>query len=68
MTDARMESIIWIFGLVLFCLAAFYPQALIRMLGRGRVAPSPSAFIIFRIIAGFCLIGTIYRLFILYLR
>jgi hypothetical protein len=62
MTDAKMESIVWIFGLVLFGLAALYPQALIRVLGRGRVSSSPGTFMLFRIIAGFCFVGTIYRL------
>jgi hypothetical protein len=68
MADAKMESLIWIFGLVLFGAAALFPQALIRVLGRGRVTPSPGTFTLFRIIAGFCFVGTIYRLFALYHR
>jgi hypothetical protein len=66
MTDAKMESLVWIFGLVLFGLAAVYPQALIRVLGRGRVTPSPTTFLVFRLLAGVCFVGTIYRLYTLY--
>ena len=66
MTDAKMESLVWIFALVLFGLAAVYPQALIRVLGRGRVVPSPAIFLAFRMLAGFCFVGTIYRLYTLY--
>jgi len=68
MSDVKMESLVWIFGLVLFGVAALFPQALIRVLGRGRVTPSPGTFMLFRIIAGFCFVGTIYRLFTLYHR
>ena len=68
MSDAKVESVVWIFGLVLFGLAALYPQALIRLLGRGRVNPSAGVFMFFRIVAGFCFIGTLYRLFTLYHR
>ncbi len=68
MTDAKMESIVWVIGLVLFGLAALYPRALIRVLGRGRVTPSPSTFILFRLVAGFCFVGTIYRLYMLFHR
>ncbi|HET7103031.1 MAG TPA: hypothetical protein VFI20_02990 [Terracidiphilus sp.] len=66
MTDAKMESLVWIFGLVLFGLAAIYPQALIRVLGRGRVTPSPTIFLVFRLLAGFCFVGTVYRIYTLY--
>jgi hypothetical protein len=68
MTDAKVESLVWVLGLVLFGLAALFPQALIRLLGRGRVTPSAGVFMFFRIVAGFCFIGTIYRLFTLYHR
>lgn len=66
MTDAKMESLVWVFGIVLFGLAAVYPQALIRVLGRGRVMSSPTIFMVFRLLAGFCLVGTVYRLYTLY--
>jgi hypothetical protein len=68
MSDVKMESVVWLFGLILFGVAACFPQALIRLLGRGRVTPPPNALMLFRIVAGFCFVGTIYRLFTLYHR
>ena len=68
MSDAKMESAVWLFGLILFGIAACFPQALIRLLGRGRVTPSSGALLLFRVIAGFCFVGTIYRLFTLFHR
>jgi hypothetical protein len=65
MTDAKMESLVWVFGLILFGVATVYPQALIRVLGRGRVTPSPAIFLVFRLLAGFCFVGTIYRIYTL---
>ena len=66
MSDAKMEALVWIFGLVLFGAAALFPHALIRLLGRGRVNPSSGVLMFFRIVAGFCSVGTICRLFTLY--
>jgi hypothetical protein len=68
MSDVKMESVFWLFGLFLFGVAALFPQALIRLLGRGRVSPPPVLLMFFRVVAGFCFFGTIYRLFTLYQR
>jgi hypothetical protein len=68
MSDVKMESAVWLFGLLLFGAGALFPQALIRLPGRGRVNPSPGVLMFFRIVAGFCFFGTIYRLFTLYQR
>ena len=68
MSDVKMESAVWLFGLLLFGVAALFPRALIRFLGRGRVSPSPGIFMFFRIVAGFCFFGTSYRLFTLFRR
>jgi hypothetical protein len=68
MPDITIESLVWVFGLLLFGATALFPEALLRFLGRGRVNPSPSVFVFFRVVAGFCLLGTIYRLFTLYQR
>jgi hypothetical protein len=68
MSDVRMESAVWLLGLLLFGAAALFPQAFIRLLGRGRVSPSPGVLMFFRIVAGLCFFGTIYRLFTLYRR
>jgi hypothetical protein len=68
MSDTKMESLVWAFGLILFGMAVLFPQALIRLLGRGRVTPSAGILLFFRIVAGFCFLGTIYRLFTLYSR
>jgi hypothetical protein len=65
MSDVKMESAVWLFGLLLFGAAALFPQALIRLLGRGRVRPSSGILMFFRIVSGFCFFGTIYRLFTL---
>jgi hypothetical protein len=68
MSDVRMESAVWLFGLLLFGAAALSPQGLTRFLGRGRVSPSPGLLMFLRVAAAFCFFGTIYRLFLLYRR
>jgi hypothetical protein len=68
MSELRVESVLWIFGIVLFGIAALFPQALIRFLGRGRVAPASAVFLSFRIIAALCAVGLIYRIVSLYRR
>ena len=68
MSDIKIESAVWVFGLLLFGVSALFPQALIRFLGRGRVNPSPGFLMFFRVVGGFCVLGTIYRLFTLYQR
>jgi len=66
MSEVQMESVMWLLGLLLFGSAALFPQALIRLLGRGRVRPSAGILMFSRIASGFCFIGAIYRLFTLY--
>ena len=66
MSDIKIESAVWLFGLLLFGVSALLPEPLIRFLGRGRVNPSPGVLIFFRVVAGFCFVGTIYRLWTLY--
>jgi hypothetical protein len=68
MSDVKIESAVWVFGLLLFGASALFPQALIRFLGRGRVNPSPGVLMFFRVVGGFCFFGTIYRLFTVYQR
>lgn len=68
MSDLKIESAVWLFGLVLFGVGALFPQTLIRLLGRGRVNPSSGVLMFFRVVAGFCFFGTIYRLISLYQR
>ena len=68
MSDVKIESAVWLFGLLLFGASALFPLVLIRFLGRGRVNPSPGVLMFFRLVAGFCFLGTIYRLFTLYQR
>jgi len=64
----KIESAVWLLGLLLFGAAAFFPRAFIRLLGRRRVSPSTGALMFFRIVSGFCFLGTIYRLVSLYRR
>ena len=68
MSDIKIESAVWVFGLLLFGASALFPRALIRILGSGRVNPSSAVIMSFRVVAGFCFFGTIYRLFTLYQR
>jgi hypothetical protein len=67
-SDVKLESAVWVFGLFLFGVAALFPAALIHFLGKGRVNPSPGLLMFFRIVTGSCFFGTIYRLFVLYQR
>ena len=66
MSDTTVESIVWIVGIFLFGIAAVAPQYFIRVLGRGMVSPSQSALLFFRAVAAICLIGAVYRLFVIH--
>jgi len=68
MSEAKVEVVFWFFGLLLTAVTALFPEGLIRLLGRGRVNPSPGVFLFFRILAGFCFFGMFYRLFAVYQR
>lgn len=66
MLSAKIEISVWMLGLALFGWATLNPRALIQFLGRGRVSPSSGTYTFFRLVAGFCFVGTIFRLFELY--
>jgi Na+-driven multidrug efflux pump len=68
MSEITIETVFWLFGLILSAIAASFPQALIRILGGGRVHPSQGTFLFLRIVAGFCFFGMIYRLFAIHQR
>ena len=61
-SSMQIQFVFFLFALLLFLFAALNPNGLIRVLGRGRVVPSQSTLLIFRIIASVCVLGTIYRL------
>ena len=68
MSETTIETVFWLFGLVLSGITVLFPQALIRILGRGRVHPSRGVFVFLRVVAGFCFFGMIYRLFAIHQR
>jgi len=68
MSEIRVETAFWIFGIALFGFAALFPQILFRVLGRGRVVPPARALLVLRILSGICILGLIYRIFCLYRR
>ncbi len=68
MSKAKVEVVFWLFGLLLSAVTALFPEGFIRLLGRGRVNPSPGVFLFLRTVAGFCFFGMIYRLFAVYRR
>ena len=62
MNPVRIELTLFLFAIVLFLFATINPGKLIAVLGQGRVNPSQRALLVFRALAGFCVLGTIYRL------
>jgi len=61
--EINLETVFWVFSLVLCCAIVLSPERFFHFLGRGRVAASPRTLLVFRILAVFCFFGFIYRIF-----
>ena len=67
MSNTTVESIFWLFAIVLFGALVFSPPVFFRFLGRDRgMARGVTTF--FRVAGSVCLLGTIYRLVSLWQR
>jgi hypothetical protein len=65
MSPTKIESTFWLFALLVYGIATFFPRQFFGFLGRGRVNLSRGAILFVRITGGFCFFGTIYRLLML---
>jgi len=68
MSETTVETVFWAFAIILFGVVALFPKGFFRILGMGRVVPAASALTVLRVVAGFCILGLVYRLVWLYRR
>jgi len=68
MSETTVETVFWVFAIILFGVVALFPQGFFRILGMGRVVPTASASRVLRVVAAFCVFGLVYRLVWLYRR